>query len=253
MLTPDQVSELAKRFHIDPASVVREYLQVLFLAHLSRNPEAAQWHFKGGTAIRLLGNSFRFSEDLDFTVTSSQKEAGLLVHQVIPSVKQEIPEVSYRHLRHGTEAMAGQIRYAPPSLKYPLVVQLQCSLRERPRLPKTSLLETAYPVPYPWVRHLDWPEILAEKVRASLIRGKGRDLFDLWFLLTKGIPLDWSLIRFKMRLYHRSASLKDLVSAIERMESERLMRDLGPFLPQEHRRLPRELKSRTLAQLKEGE
>lgn len=249
MLTPDQISELADRFQIDPLSVIREYLQVLFLAHLSRNPGAAHWHFKGGTAIRLLGNSFRFSEDLNFTVTSSRKEASLLVHQVIPSIQQEIPEVSYRHLQHGSESMAGQIRYPPPSLKYPLAVRLQCSLRERPRLPKTSLLETVYPVPYPWIRHLDWPEILAETVRALLIRSKGRDLFDLWFLLTKGIPLDWPLIRFKMRLYRRSASLKDLVSAIERMEGDRLVQEVGPFLPKEHRRLPLELKSRVLERL----
>ena len=249
MLTREQISNLANRFQIDPLSVVREYLQVLFLEKLSRIPDGARWYFKGGTAIRLLKQSFRFSEDLDFTVTQGAGEVILLLKKVILAVQQEVPEVELRDSQHSPNSVTGYLRYTPSSLKYPLVVRLQCSLRERPRRPKTSLLETVYPIPYPWIQHLDWPEILAEKVRALLIRGKGRDLFDLWFLQTKGVALEWPLIRAKMAFYRRSASPTDLVSAVRRVDSERLQQDLGPFLPREHRRLPRELKSRLLEQI----
>ncbi len=249
MLTREQISDLGRRFQIDPLSVVREYLQVLFLEKLSRVPDGAHWYFKGGTAIRLLGQSFRFSEDLDFTVTQSAREVTGLLERVILSVRQEVPEVSLGERQAGRAAVAGRLRYAPATLKYPLVVRLQCSLRERPRRPRTSLLETVYPIPYPWVQHLDWPEILAEKVRALLIWGKGRDLFDLWFLQTKGIALEWPLIRAKMAFYKRSADPKDLLSAIQRIDSGRLQRDLSPFLPREYRRLAGELKSRVLEQI----
>lgn len=246
MLTREQAAQFAGRFHIDSLTVVREYLQVLFLAGLSRQPGALHWYFKGGTAIRLLGNSFRFSEDLDFTVTTTAPRAMQLAGKIVLAMQEEVPEIAFRSVQGLPGTVAGQLRYTPPNFKYPLVIRLQCSLREHPRRPKTSLLETEYPIPYPWIQHLDWPEILAEKVRALLVRGKGRDLFDLWFLLTKKVPLEWPLIRAKMALYHRSVAKEDLMSAIERMDSTKLLRDMGPFLPREHRRLPGELRSRVL-------
>jgi len=43
-------------------------------------------------------------------------------------------------------------------------------------------------------------EILAEKVRTILQRQKARDVYDLWFLLKKGINIDYSLIRKKSEL-----------------------------------------------------
>src|SRR4030042_1636717 len=45
------------------------------------------------------------------------------------------------------------------------------------------------------------PEILAEKIRAVLTRTKARDVYDIWFLLSKGIEFDGSLARKKMEYY----------------------------------------------------
>lgn len=51
---------------------------------------------------------------------------------------------------------------------------------------QTILVPFDYPIsPYPLVVHLSKEELLAEKIRALFVRGKPRDLFDLWFLLTK--------------------------------------------------------------------
>lgn len=250
MLTSAQVAQLAEQLHIDPLSILREYLQVLFLAGLSRHPGAAQMYFKGGTAIRLLKGSFRFSEDLDFTVTAPAGRALQLLEDLTGGIQSEVPQVSFRPGPRSPQAITGHLRYTPPTLKYPLVIRLQCSLRERPRQPATSLLETPYPVTYPWIQHLDWPEILAEKVRALMTRRKGRDLFDLWFLLSKGVSLQWPLIRAKMGFYRRTAAPKDLLAAIQAMDSRMLQQDLGPFLPKEHRRLPGELKHRVLDQIR---
>ena len=40
-------------------------------------------------------------------------------------------------------------------------------------------------------------ELLAEKTAAALTRGKGRDLYDVWFLLSAGITLDRKLLARK--------------------------------------------------------
>jgi hypothetical protein len=47
-------------------------------------------------------------------------------------------------------------------------------------------------------------EIIAEKVRAIMSRAKARDVYDLWFLLKKGIKPDMELIGKKLAYYNKS-------------------------------------------------
>ena len=68
MLTLEQLSghfplTLRQR---NPRGMLVEYLQYELLDSLFKNSAAAALSFIGGTAIRILHNSHRFSEDLDF-------------------------------------------------------------------------------------------------------------------------------------------------------------------------------------------
>jgi len=45
-------------------------------------------------------------------------------------------------------------------------------------------------------------EILAEKIRAILTRDKARDVYDLWFLLRRGVEFDLNLIEEKLKYYN---------------------------------------------------
>jgi len=67
MISNDEIKNLSRKFDIDEVTVLREYFEVLFLAYLYSFKESSKILFKGGTSLRLLLNSFRFSEDLDFT------------------------------------------------------------------------------------------------------------------------------------------------------------------------------------------
>ena len=49
-------------------NIVREYVQHLFLTELYQLPESEKLLFKGGTALRIIFDSPRFSEDLDFSL-----------------------------------------------------------------------------------------------------------------------------------------------------------------------------------------
>jgi len=59
-------------------------------------------------------------------------------------------------------------------------------------------------------------EILAEKVRALTWRGKARDLYDLWFLLKKGIKIDLDLVNEKLSYYKKEFDLKEFMENIRR-------------------------------------
>ncbi|MBR4512447.1 MAG: nucleotidyl transferase AbiEii/AbiGii toxin family protein, partial [Bacteroidales bacterium] len=46
--------------------VLKEYIELLALEHLSQSPYASKIVFIGGTCLRLVHGIDRFSEDLDF-------------------------------------------------------------------------------------------------------------------------------------------------------------------------------------------
>lgn len=63
-------------------------------------------------------------------------------------------------------------------------------------------------------------EISAEKILAVLVRSEPRDVFDLYFLLTKlRVTPDVELINRKLGLYKKTFSKKELVRAISVFEA----------------------------------
>ncbi|MBI4064439.1 MAG: nucleotidyl transferase AbiEii/AbiGii toxin family protein [Elusimicrobia bacterium] len=250
MITQETLLKLSGQWRIDEYSVLREYLQVLFLSTLSEHKESPAIYFKGGTALRLLLNSFRFSEDLDFTATLKAQTLLKVIRQIAQKIGLLAPGASVRKTKITKQAVLSELFYPPAGHKYPLIIDIEFSLREKPQTKKDTLLETLLPIsPYPIVRHLDWPEILSEKVRALLTRGKGRDIFDVYYLMTKGVSLDWKLINKKMALFHQTADHNMLRQTIGRFETKTLERDLGKFLPETHRQIAGQLKTLLLEKL----
>lgn len=77
-------------------------------------------------------------------------------------------------------------------------------------------------------------EILAEKVRACLTRARPRDLYDIWFLRSKGLALDRNMIVDKLRLYdefkERMPNLEQVKHRLAPIEAE-WDRDLEVLVP----------------------
>ncbi len=174
-----------------------------------------------------------------------------LVHEGMRRFSAEVTNVELVPLESKNIALTQTIKYHH-GLKYPLMIRLEFSLREKPLTHQVSPIETPFPIaPYPLVVHMDKEELLAEKVRALLTRHKGRDLFDLWFFLTKEVALRKDYIQQKMEWYKEPYLFSDLASAVERFGEKDLINDLGKFLPRNYRSFIRELKTRTLEKLRE--
>ncbi len=71
--------------------------------------------------------------------------------------------------------------------------------------------------------------IFAEKVRALLVRGMARDLYDLWFLMERGIKPDLGLINSKLSLYDKTYSQEEMNKRIAELEKS-WTKDLKPLL-----------------------
>lgn len=254
MISKAQIQEFSKRLAIDEFTIIREYIQVVFLSIFYSTSESQKVYFKGGTAIRLLLKSGRFSEDLDFTAELTAKELDSLVNDTVKKMSAIIPDMKLKRTEENKFSYTGILSYQPEGMKHPLNIHLDFSLREKPETSKETVLDTDFPVaPQPVVRHMDWQEILAEKIRAFLYRLKGRDVYDLWFMLQKGVELDWKMINRKTAFYKMVTSLQDVMNRIGSFDDKQLKNDLGKFLPAHDRNFVEHLKALTMKQLVDRE
>lgn len=231
MITPAELDRLSKLEKINKTVIFREYLQLLFLETLYSSSGAEKIYFKGGTALRVLWNSFRFSEDLDFTVGMSEISFSKFIDKVFEdflindgvSIKKKKTIVGKSFL----------ITYFGDVLPFKVFVSLDFSFRERPKYTARTAIKTDFPVVFTsFIYHLDKREVLAEKIRALLTRSKGRDLFDIWFLVTSGVEIDWRLVGSKMDYYPKVKWGKGtIVEAVNKFSRTDFVNDLKPFLP----------------------
>lgn len=251
MLDRELAQDLAKKLKIDLFTVYREYLQLLFLKYFYNQRGSEKVYFKGGTALRFLYGSFRFSEGLDFTALLTKKGTADLIKKSVFDLQKETGELTFKERESIANSFSGKLYQDLPEFKFPLTVRLDFSFRERPFFIDTSYIETVFPVgPYPQVSHLKIEELMAEKIRGILTRTRGRDIFDLWFILSKKIPINWDLVNKKMTPYKKKASLGDLIRSIKKFPQKEIKDDLTKFLPFSHRNLIEKIKDLTLVKLK---
>lgn len=250
MLDKTAAQSLAKELKIDLFTIYREYLQLLFLKYFYSQKESEKIYFKGGTALRFLYGSFRFSEDLDFTSLIPEEKINILINKTLDGLNKETEGITFKKIQSIANSFSGRLFQENAEFKFPLTVRLDFSLREKPFLTETSYIETVFPVgPYPQVSHLKIEELMAEKVRAILTRVRGRDFFDLWFMLSKNTSLNWGLIDKKMALYKKKTDLNQLIRVIEKFPQLEIKEDLTKFLPVSHRDLVDKLKTLIIEKL----
>ena len=230
-MTLDQTREISKKLKINDSVVLREYYQLLFLKELYTQKYSEHIFFKGGTAIRLIFGGDRFSEDLDFTVMESIEEFTNFIESFF---KRLIKLYGWQF--KNKKAMIGEtylLTIPREGEKLGIFINLDFSFREMVKVPDKSIIETIYPVIFTsFVNHLSKEEVVAEKVRALITRNKGRDIYDLWFLLSQGATLNENLILEKLKYYEIDTLDKiALVEKIKNFGKNQFILDLRPFVP----------------------
>src|SRR3989344_920509 len=238
MITKNQIDDLASYFQIDNFTVMREDLQILFLSYLYKEKEADRIYFKGGTAVRLLFGSTRFSEDLDFSTLLAKAEIKELIIKLERAIRLELQEASISLLYLGKNGCRFRLKYKPEEFKYPLVIRLDFNIVKKVEEVSVSPLVSKFPVIFfPLINHLSENEILAEKLCALFTRAKGRDFFDVWFLLQRKIGIDEKLLRKKLKERGAIFNREKILKRIELYSEGRLERDLKQFLPRSQRKI----------------
>ena len=234
MLTRQQLQRIAQHEHVSLQAQERDYLQHLLLALVYARIQAPV--FKGGTALRIVHRGGRYSEDLDFNTLGSAAEAQKFWAGVVADLERYGIVAEMRQVWQGEAGYSFDVSYRGPLYdgrdRTKGKVRVDLSLRGEAVESQRELVSPEYDDVRPFVLTvLTPPHLLAEKVRALLVRGKPRDVYDLWLMRGKGWQIDWPLVERKLALYDLRFSPDLLESALTRVARD-WERDLRPLLPQ---------------------
>lgn len=227
MISQESIKQLATRYRTNELNVMREYFQHVFLAELYKLPGAGKILFKGGTALRIIYGSPRFSEDLDFSLFGVYAhEQKRYVEDLFTEVLATVERGGIRVVIHGkSDATHGGYWGAANFRLYdyqPVEVAINISSRNgREVRGEVETIANDF-IPTYNLLHLPKEELVDEKVFGALLeRHKERDFYDLYFMLRK------SMLSSEQK--HRLAGVKEQILASAKEKDFRS--ELGVFLP----------------------
>ena len=237
MLTLEQISTYFPEQLIksNPRGMLVEYLQYELLDSLCKRKEAALLSFIGGTAIRILQQSYRFSEDLDFD------NFGLRFNQFEELARKTCRDMEFKGFLielKTVERGAYHCHIRFPEILYKtgissnakekILIRIDSETKEKLYKPHKFLLNR-YTV-YRQILTAPVAVLLSQKMLTVLHRKreKGRDLFDVSFLLGLTLPDFKYIIRYLS--IEKNHFIRMFTQRVEELDLEYLAKDVEPFL-----------------------
>jgi predicted nucleotidyltransferase component of viral defense system len=198
MIPVREVLDLQTEWSLDVGVIEKDYVLGWLLAGIAQEPALAEtWVFKGGTCLRkCYYETYRFSEDLDFTVRAGgpevPEELASIFTRIAVWLEEEagielvIDEGSFRRRqnRRGNATTQGRLAYRgpnpPPQLpKVKLDITSDEVLVKEPVVREIGHQYSDAPLPVEGVASYALVELFAEKLRALSERCRPRDLYDV--------------------------------------------------------------------------
>jgi len=202
MLDREVIKKLALQYQATEINVVREYVQHLFLSIFYQEPDSEKVLFKGGTALRIVFQSLRFSEDLDFSVLKKE-DFSKIMDRIGKERGFDVTEK-----RFGT-SLFYKFKFGGFITKSNRV-SLNIMFHQKPLYYSVKSYVSPYIDVSPFMLNvMELKEILAEKVHAIYHRNSARDMYDLFYLLRIESP-DLSVIKSKVPEYENKEFLNKL-------------------------------------------
>jgi predicted nucleotidyltransferase component of viral defense system len=243
MITQDTIKNLVTRYHTNELNIMREYFQHLFLSYFYKLEGAENILFKGGTALRFIYGSPRFSEDLDFSVFNIKPyKLKKSIKNLFTKVLVEIENVGIKVDLGPKPGPRKEGYYGDASFKiydYPLVtVSINVSARDERKI--TSEIETIANdfIPTYNLYHLPQEILIEEKIYALLERKKARDFYDIYYIMRRNL--------LTLEQKKRMLEVENLIQTFDIDYKN----ELSPFLPQDQQAIIKNFKTVLLSELK---
>jgi predicted nucleotidyltransferase component of viral defense system len=208
------LEEYKPRNQEEAMDALREIMQDIALAGLSRAGFFEKAAFYGGTALRIFYGLDRFSEDLDFSLLAVEPDFSLGKYQdaIVEEFKALGMEVSIREKQKTNKSNIESAFLKSETVWKELVLESvipQNGLNQVPNIKIKIEIDREPPLGFDteeklllkpisfYVKCLTLPNLFAGKMHALLFRKwknnvKGRDWYDMEWYIKKGIPLNLS-------------------------------------------------------------
>lgn len=212
---------LSRDKKIDMLHVAREFVQLEILRRLSESPLKRILCFKGGTALHLVFSMDRYSEDLDFSLTTPDDPKEIL-SSALQVLKGE--EITDKAVKRKTVLIEIRQSFLPQNFRVKLEINTDDIVPGELKVLYSEYVPASFTLQ---IMRTDY--LIAQKIRAFLERGKGRDFYDLWFILKTKLKIDGDLLSQLTQIPR-----KDLPAVLEERSSKfiekQLVADLNPFV-----------------------
>jgi predicted nucleotidyltransferase component of viral defense system len=200
MITKQEILSVATISELLPTTIEKDYALSWTLYGISHHPLLSQWAFKGGTCLKkCYFETYRFSEDLDFTVPidsiynveeildALKEMAGIVYEESGLRLRIEDIQVAESINKRGRKTFLGKMTYdGPLGLPRKSLQRIKFDITNDEVISDTPVLRDVFngysdaPTPAIKVKCYSINEILAEKTRAMYERqGRVRDIYDV--------------------------------------------------------------------------
>jgi predicted nucleotidyltransferase component of viral defense system len=181
MISNNTVRAIAKKDQATELNVRREYFQHVFLSHLYRQPESGLAYFKGGTALRLIYRSPRYSEDLDFdTPEGDVRKIENMITAALGEIEQEGITTEIHEAKTTSGGYLADLEFTADEAA--VTIALEMSFRAKQRQGDVAQVGSDF-LPLYTVTQVAQEDLVAGKLNALFTRSKPRDFYDLYFML----------------------------------------------------------------------
>lgn len=193
--------------------------------------------FRGGTALYKLHltPAARYSEDIDLVQVAAQP-----IGETLDLVKSVLDPWLGESQRKFKEGRVNLIYRFTSEASPPVRMRLKIEINTREHFTELGLVKAPFAVESRWftgaaeVTTFGIDELLGTKLRALYQRKKGRDLFDLWHGLDRGIVHEDTLVRcFERYLQeggHAVTRAQFEANLSEKARMKEFREDIGPLL-----------------------
>jgi predicted nucleotidyltransferase component of viral defense system len=185
MLTQEQAKKLAIEHQTIVDNILKEHYQIYLLDILYQSSFEESLIFKGGTALRLAYQSYRFSEDLDFSIH------GIISYpdfeKTINSVINRLPEAKIIDMHDKRNTLYAKIVFKIEFKPIPIGIKIEINKQAKTFNEQMMLLKSPFNNLEVLSRVYALESILSDKmdILNTGTRRAPRDLFDAWLISQK--------------------------------------------------------------------
>ncbi len=218
-------------------SILKEYLQYKILSSIFESKYANKLAFLGGTALRIIHNSTRFSEVLDFDNFDLDEAEFIDLGEIIKK-DLELEGLDVKINAKTKNAYRIKIRIPKllfdvglaPMIDQSILIQVDTVPQNFDYIPDKPLLNK-FEV-FTQINAVPKDLLLAQKIYASVNRKRlmGRDFFDVVFLYGIGAKPNFTYLAKNIGVKNEADLKKYLLKKTSKLDFVLLAKDVEPFL-----------------------